>query len=84
MTVVQVETYEQDGAWHSRVVGHPRPFASGGTMDEQIEIGRERALAESAEYVLHDEDGRVVERVDFRHGDLGHQHALDDLTDDDT
>lgn len=41
MPAGDIETYHQNGAWHSKVEGQGQPFASGGTKDEQVAKGRE-------------------------------------------
>jgi hypothetical protein len=34
-----VETYQEDGAWPSRIQGQAEPFATGGTKGEQVANG---------------------------------------------
>lgn len=62
-----VETFHQDGTWHSRIEGESQPFASGGTKAEQIEQGRERARADQVEHIIKNEDGQISERHSHGH-----------------
>jgi hypothetical protein len=62
-----VETYHQDGAWHSRIEGESEPFASGGTKVQQVAQGRERARADKVEHIIKDLNGRIAERNTYGH-----------------
>ncbi|MBT0769076.1 DUF2188 domain-containing protein [Kineosporia sp. J2-2] len=57
-----VETYHQDGNWHSRIEGQTAPFATGGTKDEQVGQGRDRARADRVEHIVKDQNGQITEK----------------------
>ena len=60
-----VETYHENGAWHSRIQGQVEPFATGGTKDEQVAKGRQRAQADKVEHIIKKEDGTIGERNSY-------------------
>lgn len=56
-----VETYYQDGAWHTRRCDSPDPFASGASRIRLIAIGVEVARWNGLCHIIRDIDGTIVE-----------------------
>ena len=57
-----VETYSEDGVWKSRRQGSLQVFATGGTRDKAVALGRAAAKNDGTEHLLMDPDGAVCER----------------------
>jgi hypothetical protein len=56
-----VETYYQNGAWHTRRCDASEPFASGQNRTRLIAIGVEVARWNGLCHIIRDADGTVVE-----------------------
>lgn len=56
-----VETYHQNGAWHTRRCDSPEPFASGPSRVRLIAIGVEVARWNGLCHIIRDIDGTVAE-----------------------
>lgn len=52
-----VETYYDDGNWHSRRHDSDRPFASGDVRVEQIAVGAEVARWNQVRHIVRHRDG---------------------------
>jgi len=64
-----VNTYFQDGMWHSRIQGEGQPFSSSPRQERAIEAGRERAQRDKVEHIVRNMNGLISERKSFR-GDV--------------
>jgi hypothetical protein len=56
-----VETYYDEGAWHSRRRDCPRPFASGARRERLISAGVDVARWNALPHIIRDADGSVAE-----------------------
>lgn len=52
-----IETYYDDGVWHSRRHDSEHPFASGDVLVEQIAVGAEVARWNQVDHILRHPDG---------------------------
>lgn len=57
-----IESYYEDGIWKSRRQGSRQIFASGGTRDQAIALGRAAARNAETEHIVLDAEGRISER----------------------
>ncbi|WP_213422552.1 DUF2188 domain-containing protein [Bhargavaea massiliensis] len=51
-----------DGKWAIRGEGEPEPFCFVQTQEEAVKIAEDIAMREESEMLIHDEDGRILER----------------------
>jgi len=56
-----VETYYQDGRWHTRRCDSDEPFASGASRLRLIAIGVEVARWNGLRHLIRDADGTIAE-----------------------
>ncbi|TCC30794.1 DUF2188 domain-containing protein [Kribbella speibonae] len=56
-----VETYYENGAWHTRRCDSPDPFASGPSRVRLIAIGVEVARWNGLCHIIRDADGTIAE-----------------------
>ncbi|AUI50303.1 hypothetical protein AC20117_05160 [Arthrobacter crystallopoietes] len=75
-----IETYCENGIWKSRRQDSQQIFASGGTRDQAIALGRAAARNTGAEHIVMDAEGRISERRSLpsrrAHGAAGAEPAL--------
>ena len=62
-----VETYHQDGAWHSRIQGETAPFHTSETKAAETETGRAEARKRKVEHIIKNLDGTIGERNTYGH-----------------
>jgi Uncharacterized protein conserved in bacteria (DUF2188) len=58
-----IDTYNEDGTWKSKVEGSSRAAHAGGTKAEQTAVGREMAEDREVEHVIKKTDGTVGEKT---------------------
>ena len=68
MSVFQsaIHTVCRDGGWANVCDGWPRARDPHSTKREAQAAGRERAVLEETDHVVHDVDGMVEQRISFR------------------
>jgi hypothetical protein len=67
--VLRVHTIFQDGCWVNELGLDSPPISRHRSMSEAIESGREYAQMRSTEHLVHDRDGLVADRRNFRRAD---------------
>lgn len=61
-----IETYHENGRWHSRREGTGEaPFSSSATKDEAVRAGRDRARELKVEHIIKNMDGTIAEKNSY-------------------
>jgi hypothetical protein len=71
-----VETFYDNGTWHSRRQDCIEPFASGATREQLIAIGAEVARWNHVRHVIRDESGGIVEVDVYGTGPYPHRSPV--------
>ncbi|NLS11237.1 DUF2188 domain-containing protein [Nesterenkonia sp. MY13] len=63
-----VETYHQDGQWHSRIEGEgSAPFHTSETKFDEVGAGRDEARRRKVEHIIKNLDGTIGQRNSYGH-----------------
>jgi hypothetical protein len=62
-----IETYNEDGQWYSRVEGSSRAAHVGGTKAERQAVGRAMAVERQVEQAVKKLDGTIGEKNSYGH-----------------
>jgi len=60
-----ISTYNEDGAWNSKVEGSARAAHTGGTKAEQTAVGRKMAQEREVEHTISKLDGTIGEKNSY-------------------
>ena len=64
MTAGFVHTVNKNGTWVNKIEGEDEPLAAVfATKQVAVAAGRDEAIRRKTEHVIHDEDGRIGERI---------------------
>jgi hypothetical protein len=64
--VLRVHTIYQDGSWVNELGLASPPISRHESMQDAIESGRDYAQMRSTEHLVHDRDGLVADRRNYR------------------
>lgn len=63
--IVGIHTVPASGAWENRRFGIDVAVSRHDTKEEAVEAGREQAMRDQAEHIIHKEDGTIGERNSY-------------------
>jgi hypothetical protein len=67
-----VHTVHKDGHWINEIEGGAALGASNATKEGAIAAGRERAMQDKTEHVIHNDDGTISERNSYGNDPASH------------